>query len=372
LFTKINNKNKSLVSINKSNSFFQNLFNDLKFIIKNNRNNKNNKNKINKNIILKKINDTSSKYLVDSDFTSKNINNYILKYLIYCYEFKYNNITIIYFTRKNLIIRDNIGNNVPKIITKMFFTIEIMQKLFKREDKAQKLIFFETNKKKQFPKKVKALEANNVNTAFTFIDSEHLNGDIILYRKEEAIKVLIHELLHSNCIDHKIIYSEKSKQFSNLFCSNYKVLLNECFTETMACIINIFIIFIVKNNNKKQELEKMFKNEYMYSNYICSKIKTFYNIKKISNIIKINNCVEHFPQLTNVLSYYFLKNILLKNINKFDILMTKYSKDYKITNENFITDLIKLIINNIEELDSCLLTIKDNNNKLKMSYYEMK
>jgi hypothetical protein len=193
------------------------------------------------------------------------------------------------------------------------------------------------------------------------------------------MNLLIHELIHSNCIDKHIIYSKDSHVFSKIFCSNYNVLLNESFTETMACIINMYIIFIL--NNKVTDYSsfsnEMFKNECTYSNYICSKIKTFYNIDKISNIIKKNVdkeklCVEYFPQETNVISYYFLKNILLHNINKLDTLMLKYSTNYKITDNKFIIEIIKIVLDDIKRLDKRLININDNNNSLKMSYYELK
>jgi hypothetical protein len=54
----------------------------------------------------------------------------------------------------------------------MIFIIVILKKLFKREY-SQKLIYFETNKKKEFPKKsdkIKILNSDNVNTAVTNIE----------------------------------------------------------------------------------------------------------------------------------------------------------------------------------------------------------
>jgi hypothetical protein len=116
----------------------------------------------------------------------------------------------------------------------------------------------------------------------------------------------------------------------------------------------------------------MFYDECIYSNYICSKIKTFYKINKICNIIKKNNqCKEYFLQETNVISYYFLKNILLHNIDNFDKLMMKYSKDYKIINNEFIIELIKLIMDDMNNIDKRLKNIKDKNNSLRMSYYDI-
>jgi hypothetical protein len=351
--------------------FFENLFNDLNNIIKNTH--------INFKLVnIKELNEKPERYLNHNEFTSENVEKYIKNNLKYSYEINYENNCIIYF-RKNKII----NKNLPKIIKTILFIIIIIKKLFNRKQ-SQKVYFFETTLKKKFPKKNTVLNPDNINTALTYLEEEHLNGDIILYRKEEVIKVLIHELIHSNCIDHKIIYSKNSRLFSKMFCSNYSVLLNESFTETMACIINLYIIFILeciygKDNihdkiiYNKKELDKMFYNECMYSDYMCSKIKTFYKIDKISNIIKNSkDCIEIFPQETNVISYYFLKNILLHNIKRFDKLMIKYSKDYKITDSKFILELIKLIIDDMKGIDNRFKNVNDKNNSLKMSYYEIR
>ena len=344
-----------------SNTFFMKLYKELNNIIK--------KTKIDvKNILIKNIDIKDIiTYLDDNDFTSKNMQKHIFNTLKHGYEITYLNNTIIYFTSKKL-------NGIPKLIKHMMFIIVVLKKLFKREY-SQKLIYFETNKKKEFPEKnnikITTLAPDNVNTAVTFIDL-HKNGNIILYRKEEAIKVLIHELIHSNLIDEKLIFTNKNSEFTKLFCTNYKILLNEAFTETMACIINIFIIHII-NNFKTSELDKMFLNEFTYSNYICSKIKTYYKIDKISNIIKKNGedkeCIDYFPQQTNVFSYYFLKNILLKNHILLGKLLKKHSIYYKIVDDICVNNIMKLLINNISDLDNRLIKISDKNKSLKMSLY---
>lgn len=350
-----------------SSKFFMKLYEDLKNIIENTKINKN-------DILCKNINiNEISVYLDDNDFTSKKIQDHIINKLKYGYEITYFNNTIIYFTSKKL-------NSIPRLIKHMIFIIVILKKLFKRKY-SQKLIYFETNKKKQFPQKnainlskQNVLNPDNVNTAVTFIDL-HKNGNIILYRKEEAIKVLIHELIHSNLIDEKLIFTNKNSEFTKLFCTNYKILLNEAFTETMACIINIMIIYIINKSKSKSnvELNDMFINEYNYSNYVCSKIKTYYNIDKITNIVKKNsktkNCINYFPQQTNVLSYYFLKNILLKNYFYLGKLLEKYTLNYKIINDKCVIQIMDLLINNFEDLDNRLVKIEDNNNSLRMSVY---
>lgn len=344
-----------------SNTFFMKLYKKLNNIIK--KTNIDAKDIFIKSIDIKEI----TTYLDDNDFTSKNMQKHIVDTLKYGYEITYLNNTIIYFTSKN-----TNSKTISKLIKHMMFIIVVLKKLFKR-DYSQKLIYFETNKKKEFPTKITTLAPDNVNTAVTFVNL-HKNGNIILYRKEEAIKVLIHELIHSNLIDEKLIFTNKNTEFTKLFCTNYKILLNEAFTETMACIINIFIIHII-NNFKTSELDKMFLNEFTYSNYICSKIKTYYKIDKISNIIKKNGededkeCIEYFSQQTNVFSYYFLKNILLKNHILLGKLLKKHSINYKIVDDICTINIMKLLINNISDLDNRLIKVNDKNKSLKMSVY---
>lgn len=352
--------------INKisQNKFFMNLYKNLKNIISNTEMNLN-------NISIKISDKIPNDYLIDSDFTSQYIKDYIDKYLNYSYNIKYENNTIVYFTDKKI---ENNKNNL-NIINKILFIIEIIKKLFNRKY-SQKIIFFETDKKKEFSNnnKIEILNSNNINTAFTVIEYNNKNGYILLFRKEECIKVLIHELIHSNLIDELLIYSKKSKDFKDLFCSNYKVLLNEGVTETLACILNIFILSILQNKSLK-DLDKMFEKEYEYSNYICSKIKSYYNIQHIKDIIKNKNnnkeCITYFPQYTNVFSYYFLKNILLTNHLEFGNLYQKYNENYKINDEKFIEKIIKLLIKDMDNIDKRLYKVNDKNKSLKMSYYEI-
>jgi hypothetical protein len=364
LLKKINKINKNIFHDDNlsKNKFFMDLYKKIKKIIKSKNINNININSI--NIIL--VNDKPNKYLVENKFTSKNIYNKILNKLKYCHKCIFGNNTLIYFTEKKVI-----NNN---IIINIFKIIKLLKTLFKRENYEQTIIYFEIDEKKKFPKiKESALGPDNVNSGLTFLDT-HKNGNIILYRKQEVLKVLIHELIHSNLIDSNIIFSKNLKDFSNKFCVNYNILLNEAFTESFATIINLFYIHIICNFNIK-ELDNMFYNELYYSDYICSKIINFYNILKISDVLKKGDyCKSNFPQKTNVFAYYILKNILLKKHIEFGKILEKYniSKDYKLCCENGIVELINLIMKNINILDNNIINIKnDNNNTLRLCLYEI-
>lgn len=364
LLKKINKNNKNIFNNDNlsKNKFFMDLYKKIKKIIKSK--NINNININNINITL--ITDKPCKYLVENKFTSKNIYNKILNKLKYCHKCVFENNILIYFTEKKVV-----NNNT---IIHIFKIIKLLKILFKRENYEQNIIYFEIDEKKKFPKiKKSALGPDNVNSGLTFLDT-HKNGNIILYRKQEVLKVLIHELIHSNLIDSNIIFSKNLKEFSNKFCVNYNILLNEAFTESFATIINLFYIHIICNFNIK-ELDNMFYNELYYSDYICSKIINFYNIVKISDVLKKGNyCKSNFPQKTNVFAYYILKNILLKKHIEFGKILEKYniSNDYKLCCENGIIELIDLIMKNINILDNNIINIKnDNNNTLRLCLYEI-
>jgi hypothetical protein len=358
---------KIKVDLLSKNKYFMNLYKNIKNILNKLKINDNYNNISKKNILNFKIKD----YLKDNDFTSNEINLYITNKIKYCYEFYYENNIIIYFTKKNLQ-----KSSAPKLIIHIFTIIKMLKILFNRnfDKNIQKVTFFETDQKKIFPKKKNnILSPNEINSGLTFLNF-HKNGDIILYRKEEILKVLIHELIHSNLIDEKIIFSKNIKNFSNLFCVNYDILLNEAFTESFATIINIFYIHInFKLNNKL--LDIMFYNEILYSTYISTKIMNYYDIDNIENVIKNKTlCKTIFPQKTNVFAYYILKNIFLKNHINFGKILSKYdiNNDYKINNEMCINDLIKLILNNIQFLDNKSFAINDKNRSLRMCLYEIK
>jgi hypothetical protein len=350
------------------NEYFMKLYNTFKelynkILIDDDDINNNNNNNI--NIHIENASESPYFYLTDNDFTSDEIKLYILSNLKNGYKIIFENNTIIYFTKKNKV---NLS-----LVKHMFKIIYILKNIFNRGDKSQTIIFFETDKKKKFPIKRKILGPNEINSGLTILDL-HKNGNIILYRKEEVLKVLIHELVHSNLIDQKLIFSHNNNYFNKLICVNYDIVINEAFTEFFALILNIFYINIV-NNLKINNLNTMFKNEIKYSFYISSKIFKYYNINNINEIIKNNNnCKITFLQNTNIFSYYILKKILLKDHLIIGKILDKYSENYKINNRICINKIIDLLITNIEQMKNNKYNSFDfyKNNSLRLCLYELK
>lgn len=354
--------NVNKVSKLTENKYFMELYNTFKELYNKISINDNDYN----NIHIENVVESPDFYLTDNDFTSDEIKLYILSNLKNGYKIIFENNTIIYFTKKNKV---NLS-----LVKHIFKIIYILKNIFNRSDKSQIIIFFETNKKKKFPIKQKILGPNEINSGLTILDLQKKNGNIILYRKEEVLKVLIHELVHSNLIDQKLIFSHNNNYFNKLICVNYDIVINEAFTEFFALILNIFYINIV-NNLKRNDLNTMFNNEIKYSFYISSKIFKYYNINNINEIIKNNNnCKITFLQNTNIFSYYILKKILLKDHLIIGEILDKYSENYKINDRVCIKKIIDILITNIEQMKNNKYNTFDfyKNNSLRLCLYELK
>ena len=331
--------------------FFNNLYNDFTKNIKN----------INlKNVNLKKIDCEHS--IEFNNFLSEEVYNKMNK-LNNCYIINYENINIKYFTKRSL-------KRIPLKFYDYLKIIKTLKILFNRNDYKQNIELYDLNLKKVFPKKDNILGPDNVNTAWCMINT-HNNGSIVIYRNEELIKVLIHELLHANKVDSELIFSNTSKEIDKKICSNYNILLNEGFTETYSTIIHLYWIGYKLNKSKKY-INSLFNNEIKYSMYICSKIFKYYSIDNINKIIKNNNkCKLIFKQKSNVFSYYIIKLILFINIKDFSNLMENYTKYYSIYNKKFLKEFLNLILKNLKNINKYLIKINDKNKSLKLVLYDL-
>ena len=109
--------------------------------------------------------------------------------------------------------------------------------------KTLKIYLYLTNKKKTLPlNNIVPLNKNNVNSAVTYSCS--MNGEILIFRKEEWFKCLIHELFHSLCLDFIGLYSDidVKSYLRNVFCIKSEYLLSESYNEWWATNLNCLIL----------------------------------------------------------------------------------------------------------------------------------
>ena len=309
-----------------------------------------------------KINDCDINISDDSYFISDSLKNK-MNNLNNKYKIIYNNIQIYFITNKN---KEKIKNRILKII-KVILTVK---KLFGRDLSSQKITIYDINENKKLPKKNNdIIGPDNCNSGYcNVLYDKDKNGDIVLYRNEEFYKVLIHELIHANFIDYNIIIKQKDSSMDNKICTNYNILLNESFTETFACLINITLVHYYTNI----KIEELFKNEvkFMINNF--NKIMNYFKIESMKDIIVENGCKKYFRQKTNVFSYYILKSINYLNIDIFlKIMNTHCDKNYSVNNFNYNDIYIKFIFKKINEMDKYIKKEDINDKKIRLSLYEL-
>jgi len=295
-------------------------------------------------IILNIIKDT-----ISNIFISLDILLYIENNINYCDYYNFDHLELYYFYS----VENNIQLQQKKIInlhyikhiyiiTKILFNIKMnynnkntqeggynnTKKGGNNNDKIL-LIFYDTPNKKKIhtsTSKSKLLSSFNINSG-----SSSSGYQIIIWRKEELLKVLFHEVIHYLDLDTK--HEQKLDNIINIKIGtyDYPILINEAITEATALLFHTIYCSIIIYNKKytpcDQEynlsiLYKKFKILYIYENifnwYQNSKILNYFNIKEfnIKEMIKYN-------QTTNCFSYYFIKSLL--NLNISDII---FSFDY--------------------------------------------
>lgn len=167
---------------------------------------------------------------------------------------------------------------------------------------------------------VMPLGVENVNTAVTYSCSEH--GQILIFRKEEWLKCLIHELFHSLCLDFVSMHLSDTIKTSlkKIFCVESEYALSETYNEWWATNLNclLFSFMMLDKKNKKKECLQLYKvcllTEQMFSMFQITKILNYMNMNYSMLIDKsVNSKIKQnlYKEKTNVLCYYIIKGVLL-------------------------------------------------------------
>jgi len=162
--------------------------------------------------------------------------------------------------------------------------------------------FILTDVKKQLPeKKGEIIGASTLNTGYT-------NGiNIVVFRKEEWLKVFIHECMHFFKFDEQL--RDKPMLVYNLFPIYTKINVNESYCEIWArilncCLIsvmNVFPVDVLLERERNYAIEQMVK----VLNYMDLDYKDLWNEK------------TKYNEGTNAFSYLVLTAILIQNPNSF-------------------------------------------------------
>lgn len=276
--------------------------------------------------ILLNIND---KKMEEGDFISSKIANYINNNLKYRYTLNYkyndNKIKIRYFSKNKL---KNINKLLEIVIGRIIFMMKITD-----ISKDVNMYIYDTPFKKKLPCKSfekckKNLSVDDINTGYSW------SNNIVIYRKEELLKLIIHEMIHLLDVDIKYEYdSNVKRQFMKSLCiESFNVLINESYVETWAIIIHMYISLLEQQKNNYLNYKKYFEKTLLFNYNQVLKILIFYNIDNFEDILKGDGSCKRIIDLKmNLFSYHILKLLNLINIDKF---IKKYS-------ENKLKNIIK-------------------------------
>jgi hypothetical protein len=264
----------------------------------------------------------------DSQFIDKELKNEFTKFNKY-----------IYIKEPNIDIKISYCKISNKLIYMIYDIVKLFKKLYGEKD--IKLHIALCTHKRIISKKI--IGIINVN------GGQMDDRTIELFREEEIIKVVCHELIHFYKLDCRSIDKNQIKILDKFNIIQNKIPMStaEAFTEYLACIHHIALISLYT----KVSPYLVYHYEKIWCLYQVCKILNHYNMKKFEDLYD-----NKFIQETNVFSYYIIKFFLI----------------WKLDNKCNYKNLIDLL--NDKEIISI---INDNMNQtfdknLRMTLFELK
>lgn len=241
------------------------------------------------------------------------------KILYYCV-LNERKITLTFFTFKN---ETNFAI-YDKYAKQVFMLIAILTHYSSSEcSKSLNIFIYLTDFKRIIPdNNYTILGSYNVNGGFTTTCDK--NSEIVVYRKEEWFKVLIHEAFHNLGLDFsKMNTNQFHSKIKQLFPINSKFNIFESYCEFWARILNsAFCSYNVIDNKNDKDAFKTFLDffiqiERLFSFFQCNKILNFLGIS-YQNLYETDNgshiARENlYKEKTNVFAYYIVTAFLLDN-----------------------------------------------------------
>jgi hypothetical protein len=202
------------------------------------------------------------------------------------------------------VIHENKRNPFPisKVKTYLKTALRLMNIPLNKKRSRVNLIVFDTQIRKVLPETGKSIEAVHVNSGYCYPMSQENEVNIVIYRRQEFCKVLVHELIHLfNIVPH----SESLQTYYGHKFSSVKTTLNvnEAFVEFEALLIHCKVL--AHKNDK--DLQTTLEEEYSFSAKEVKKILK----QQSTDIHRILDDSFEWKENTNAFAYFVLKHILL-------------------------------------------------------------
>lgn len=306
--------------------------------------------------------------------------------ITYNFSLKERNITV-HFILENSTEITKCDNHINLIIHLMCILNIYSNKMC---SKNLNIFIYMTSLKKELPKtNAHILDQTNVNTGFTRTCMP--TAEIVIYRKEEWFKVLIHESFHNFGLDFSDMNNtECHSKILRIFKVSSDVNLFEAYTEFWAEIINACLCsFLILQN--KNDVNEFLLNADFFINF--ERTYSFFQLVKTLNFMGVTYTDLYssslrnpkYKEKSNVLAYYVIKTILIHNFQDFlswcqthntSLLQFNKEGNKQIEMCNFIEEKYKsnTLLDNIYKTDTLFRKYKGKNSlsqNIRMTMFEL-
>jgi hypothetical protein len=326
-----------------------------------------------------------------------------------CYTFSlFERKITLYFITEELDNKINLNIYNKYVDTIILWLYLLNEYASKKCSKTLVIYLYFTSLKKELPNsKISILNQNNVNTAFTYtcpVDSE-----IVIFRKEEWFKVLMHETFHNFALDFSHMNTNESTEFIlSIFKVKSEVNLFEAYTEFWAEIMNAALcsFYLAQGNSvnyfdsgsQDKERKSFFNAFLIHFDFFINFERTYKFFQMVKTLefmgLTYDDLISSdstsaslretlYKEKSNVLSYYVITTILMNNYQGFLSWCDKNNMSllqFKNTTTN-VKEFCKFIYKNyktnsfldsVECMQQFFILVKKKKNKNKVFDYVLK
>tara|TARA_B100001093_G_C26736769_1_gene974796 strand:- start:474 stop:1307 length:834 start_codon:yes stop_codon:yes gene_type:complete len=235
-------------------------------------------------------------HIIDSDFTPQSIINDFKDIVPIEYNIQVtNNVSLKIFN----------DNKVKKEFTdKLVRRILIFAK--KDPDRKVEVIVYLNKQKKKLNHEIDTIGTDQVNSGVCFFQQQL--SRVVIFRREDIMKTLIHELIHAYNLDCK--HREESFDFLEK-----KVLVNEAYVEFNARVSEA----VVYADENELDLIELLDQQVNHAVKVARRVIGFFGYTSLESLI--NSSDFKFKETSNVFAYYVLTAALLVDIPKYSTMV---------------------------------------------------
>jgi hypothetical protein len=209
---------------------------------------------------------------------------------------------------------EDIESFIPWIVRWFSFVLSLPRSRECSTDVIEVFIFLLDHKKELPSRRHQPITQVHVNTAVTHSCPHYSDNTILIYRREEWLRGLIHETIHFFGLDFSG-FSQKNranilllKQWKGLS-PNMDLYIFESYCDAWAVLLHTVILST--HSNLKQNVEQ----ERKHAVFQCAKVLEYTGLTW--EMLREPGAAYHYRESTPILSYYVLKSIVLFNMESF-------------------------------------------------------